>query len=305
MTKSVFIDIKCPLCDGINYKILYKSTLVKNDFSPNALAEHFKNSLSDYSKHGQIVKCSNCFVVYVNPVENLNTYLKAYQDVVDNEYLETEKFRKILSQKHLTYLQKYKKRGLILDVGCFAGFFLELAQSNKWNIYGIEPSNWAGSYAKKRGIKVLGKTVQNTNLDSYKFDAITMWDVIEHLSDPSKTIKKLSKSLKKNGIIAIGTPNVESLMFKILRGNHPYFIRMHLILFSPKTLTHLLESNGFEILETYTYGRVYSIDYFLSRIQTKISIIKYLRQFTTHKFFHEYPLTLNLRDEFTIIARKK
>ncbi len=230
--------------------------------------------------------------------------MKAYEDVVDKEYLQTEKFRKILSSSHLNHIEKYMKKGEILDVGCFAGFFLELAKKRHWKVYGIEPSNWARLYAKKKGIKILGSAIEKTKLPSEKFDTITMWDVIEHLSRPKETISTLRKSLKTNGIIAIGTPDVESLMFKILRGSHPYFIRMHLVLFSPKTLSKLLEENGFKVLEIYKYGRTYSIDYFLSRVETKMAFIKYLRRITKHNFFHEYPLTLNLHDEFTIIAQK-
>ena len=299
-----FTKIPCPVCTSNEYKILYKSTLKKKDFSQEVIIKDFKNSLSDFTKHGQIVKCKKCDLVYVNPVENISSYLSGYRDVVDDEYLCMENFRKLLSLKHLKKLERYKKGKELLDVGCFAGFFLELARAHKWNTFGIEPSSWASSFAKKRGTKVLGKTIEKTPLPNNYFDVITLWDVIEHLSNPKRDIAKLSKSLKRGGIIAIGTPDVESLMFKILRGHHPYFIRMHLVLFSQKTLKKLLEQNGFKIIDIYTYGRPYPLCYYLERLETKFSIFKYLRFLKKNKFINEIPITLNLGDEFTILAKK-
>lgn len=300
-----FKKINCPLCKEKKYKILYKSTLIRSDFTLDSITKEFKNSLSNYTKHGQIVKCSSCNVVYVNPVENFKLYNNAYEDVVDDEYLKNQKFRKILAQNHLNRLEKLMKRGSILDIGCFAGFFLEIAKQHGWKVYGIEPSRWASEYATKKGIKIIGKDIRKTKIESNFYDAITMWDVIEHLSDPVEAIEKAKRGLKKNGLIAIGTPDADSLLFKILGGHHPYFIRMHLILFSPETLGKLLEQKGFEIQQIYKYGRTYPINYFLDRIETKIKFTKYLRKLTKFKFFDEYPITLNLRDEFTIIARKK
>lgn len=299
-----FERINCPVCIGRRYKILYKSNLTKEDFSEEVLKNDFRNSLSNYTKHAQIVKCLTCNLVYVNPVEKINTYLEAYTKVVDEEYIENKKFRKVLAGNHLKRLEHYVKKGRILDVGCFAGFFLELAQKNRWKTYGIEPSEWAIEYAKRKGIEIIGKDIDKTYIKSEFFDAVTMWDVIEHLANPAKVIEKIHKSLRQGGILAIGTPDVDSFLFRLLGGNHPYFIRMHLVLFSPKTIKRLLEENGFEILEIYKYGRTYPVNYFLKRAETKFSFIKKLRRLTKSSFFSEHPITLNLHDEFGVIARK-
>lgn len=304
MINNYFKEISCPVCGKKNYKVLYTSNLKQEDFSHEVIVENFKNSISNFTKHGQIVKCNYCDIVYVNPIERVKYYISGYEEVVDTEYLRTEKFRKILSQKHLNKVEEFKKRGEILDVGCFAGFFLELARQRGWEIYGIEPSTWARSFAKKKGIKLVGKTIEDAKLPSNYFDTITMWDVIEHLSQPKIAIKKLYKTLKPDGVIAVGTPDVESFMFKMLREHHPYFIRMHLVLFSPKTLSNLLTKNGFRVLKVYKYGRTYPIYYILKRLETKFPFMKYIDWPLKLKLFSIFSVTLNVRDEFTIIAKK-
>ena len=106
MEKNNLVQIPCPICRSNQYKILYKSTLTSKDFSHKAITQHLKNTLDNYTKHGQIVKCSLCNIVYINPREDVQSFIQAYADVVDEECLKNEEFRKILSLKHLNNLKK-------------------------------------------------------------------------------------------------------------------------------------------------------------------------------------------------------
>src|SRR5438552_4028706 len=97
MKRKRLYPINCHLCDGNNYKVLYKSTLVEKDFDPKIIASDMKNTLGNYKKHSRIVQCLSCGLVYTNPMEDFMQLLKGYTDVVDEEYLLMEKYRKILS----------------------------------------------------------------------------------------------------------------------------------------------------------------------------------------------------------------
>jgi len=298
-------SVNCLNCRKNEFKILFPSTLTPKDFNPKIIQEDLKNTLGNYKKHSRIVKCKNCGLVYTNPMEDIPKLMKGYKDVVDDEYLATEKYRKVLSSKHLEKMQKYTKKGKILDIGCFAGYFLELARKEGWEGYGIEPSVWASDIAKKRKVKIISKNIENAKLQRNFYDAITMWDVIEHLADPKKIIAKSYKSLKKGGIIAMGTPNIDSLVAKILRNNNPYILRMHLTFFSPKTLGEMMQEEGFEIVKVYSYGRIFPVSYILDRVETDLKIYHSFKN-----FIKKYPLianreiNLNLADSFTIIGRK-
>lgn len=299
-----FSKISCPLCNSNASEILFKSTLGKKDYSNELLRLHLKNSLNDFTKHGQIVRCKKCALVYVNPQENQMKILKAYGDVVDEEYLKTEAFRKLLFKKHLKQLMKVKKNGTLLDVGCFCGFFPELAKSKGFRTYGVEPSLWASGEARKRGVKLVGKSLNDVK--SRKFDIITLFDVIEHLGNPKKELKKINKSLTKNGIVVIGTPNVESLTVKILKSRHPFFIRMHVVLFGEKTISEMLRQTGFTVEQITYYGRTYPLSYYLEKLGPLLPFSHHLiKLINTFPKLAQLPITINLKDELLVIARKK
>lgn len=298
--------ISCPLCGTNKYKILYPSTLTKDDFDITVLKNHLKNTLDDYTKHGQIVRCKKCSLVYTNPMENLSYILEGYKEVVDEEYLKTEKFRKLLLLDHLDTIEKLKKRKKLLDVGCFAGFFLELAKKRGWKTFGIEPSTWASAIAKKKGATILGNDIETTKLPSNFFDAVTLWDVIEHLAHPNNVIKIIHKSLKKGGVIALATPNIDSLLAKILGSRYPFLIRMHLILYSPKTLRRLLEAHGFQIIYTGNYSRVFPISYILDRIRVNNKVFQKFKKYVTSiPKIAKHPIGLTLGDTFIMATKKR
>lgn len=289
------MTIKCPICKGKEYRVLFPSTLTKEDFKPEIVREHLKNSLGDYKKHSQIVKCAECELVYVNPQEDIRSLERGYKEVKDEEYLETEKFRKIVLQKRLSLLEKFKKRGRLLDVGCFAGYFLELAKASGWEVYGIEPSRWAVKIANKRGLTILGSAIETTRLKDSFFDAVVLLDVLEHLPNPSKALIIIKKALKPKGILAIATPNIESLFAKVLGGRNPYLARMHVVFYSPKTLAKLLRSHDFEVIYQSTYARVFPLWYILKRIGINNRLFR----------LFEFPISLDFKDAFVMIAKKR
>lgn len=133
-----------------------------------------------------------------------------------------------------------------------------------------------------------------------------MFDMIEHIPQPHKIMVEIRRVLKDEGIVVISTPDIESLFAKILKNKCPFLVRMHVIFYSPKTLTLLLEEHGFTILDLSYYGRTFSISYFLDRIQAKnillkkgINIAKKLSPLVN------MPITLNLHDSFRIVAQKR
>ena len=99
-----------------------------------------------------------------------------------------------------------------------------------------------------------------------KFEAITMWDVIEHIKNTHKLLKKVSGLLVKNGIFFFQTPNAKSLANTVLHEKSNCFDGIeHVNLFSLKSLSIIAKKNNFKILSIRTvFSEIPIIDNYLN-----------------------------------------
>jgi len=97
--------------------------------------------------------------------------------------------------------------GTVLDIGCGTGDFLAEAKNNNWKTVGMEPSSKAKTSAKQKGICLVESYDE---LEDHYFDVITMWHVLEHVSDLENQIKELKRLVKPTGTIIIAVPNFKS-----------------------------------------------------------------------------------------------
>ncbi|XLS29249.1 class I SAM-dependent methyltransferase [Flavobacteriaceae bacterium M23B6Z8] len=116
--------------------------------------------------------------------------------------------KNVTIKKKLSYLDKYHPdKGMLLDIGAGTGDFLKNAGIKSWQIHGIEPSEDARKLAAKKGIFL------NADLslsDTLKFDVITMWHVLEHVTNLREQVKVLKENLNSGGTIFIAVPNFKS-----------------------------------------------------------------------------------------------
>ena len=96
----------------------------------------------------------------------------------------------------------------VLDVGCGDGFFLSLLPHQ--NKFGLEFNPRAVAAAQQRGINV--KCGDLAGLDSASFDAITIFHVLEHLSEPISLLNQALRVLKPNGLLIISVPNNDAFI---------------------------------------------------------------------------------------------
>ncbi|GAB4346829.1 MAG: class I SAM-dependent methyltransferase [Candidatus Abyssubacteria bacterium] len=141
----------------------------------------------------------------------------------------------------------YEGRGELLDVGCGTGRYLEWVCERGWTARGIDVLEDAVARARRKGLEaVTGDLVRSCPWKSGSFDVVTMWDVIEHLSEPVATLRVIHGLLRAGGRLVIATPNIDSLPARLL-GTYwmPLEMPRHLTLFSPSTIGVLLEKTGF------------------------------------------------------------
>ncbi|MBI2541621.1 class I SAM-dependent methyltransferase [Candidatus Woesearchaeota archaeon] len=230
-----------------------------------------------------IVKCKKCGLIYVNPRLKENKLHQIYNEGYFNNqafngselpfygyegYIEEKEDIRATFSRRLKRINKLCRKGRLLDIGCAFGFFLELARDDGWDAKGIEISEHAYKYAKNvLKLPVFNKTLEKAEFKQNSFDAVTIFDVIEHLPDPKSMLKEIRKILKPNGLLAITTPNIGSIAARLLGKNWEEVkrVREHIYFFSEDTLKKMLESLNFELLKTESAGRFFSVSMLVKR----------------------------------------
>ena len=169
--------------------------------------------------------------------------------------LDREKFEEILDE-----LEPYRGDGRLLDVGTSIGLFLRLALDRGWDAVGNEFGERAREVARTRfGIDVSDKPLDEAGLEPASLDVVTLNSVLEHVNEPRRMLREIAELLTPGGVLFVIVPNVESLACRVLHQRAATFDgRNHLIYFSPRTLTAMLDAEGFDEVETHT--RIASLD---------------------------------------------
>ena len=152
--------------------------------------------------------------------------------------------RELTFEKHLTAMEKFTGPAngrSLLDVGAYIGVFVEIARTHGWLAEGIEPSSWAVSKARERHLPIHQGTQEDMVLAGRKYDVVTMWDVIEHVTDPACELRQAYQLLNPGGWLAVHTMDIDSLTARLLGGRWPWLMDMHLYYFSQKTLAEMLQ----------------------------------------------------------------
>ncbi|MBI4058748.1 class I SAM-dependent methyltransferase [Candidatus Microgenomates bacterium] len=223
----------------------------------NCLACGRKLTLLGKNKGASIFKCLKCGLGVTQSVrqENYQTYHR------DPVYLTSQKqFRNIFS-KRMQILSEFRDanyNGKALEVGSSTGLILSLLKESGWEVLGIEPSHTAASNAREKGIATLNTTFENAKLPPRSFDLVIFNHVLEHLTDPVKTLQKTNKVLRKKGLVFIDVPNFASFSARVERETWRYILpKEHLWHFTPTALFMLLQKAGFKVLYWETHSGIW------------------------------------------------
>ena len=156
--------------------------------------------------------------------------------------------KRFMLKKKLQLISSRVHQGSLLDIGAGTGDFLKQAKNEGWKVTGIEPSPDARRKASEKGIDLF------QNIDSVstqKFDAITMWHVLEHVPDLQYQIEWLKYHLNEKGVLFVAVPNFNSLDAKHYKNFWAAWdVPRHLHHFSTKSIKILFEAHGFILEET-------------------------------------------------------
>jgi 2-polyprenyl-3-methyl-5-hydroxy-6-metoxy-1,4-benzoquinol methylase len=204
--------------------------------------------------------CKNCGALFRPAGSTLSAgaYPRGYGTCLKPESpLIQSRIDSIANRRRAAFLESIRKPGTILDVGCGSGFFLAYLRARGWQVHGLEPA--AEHVAFARNVLGLSNVIQGTwppaNGFSLQFDAVTMIHLIEHMSDPLAILTAARHSLCEGGMILLETPNIESWPARIFGSRWVTLdAPRHMVLFSPKSLTHCLRSAGFKKIRMTSYS---------------------------------------------------
>ena len=197
--------------------------------------------------------CKKCELIYISPrltkEEIGNIYDIGFQSKNEGKPIPID----FSSYKIFFKTAKvYRKNNLLLDVGCFRGDFLYGAKKQGWDVRGVEISSDAADYGKKHyGLDIFKGRLMDSKFPDNFFDVVTLFDVIEHLTNPDECLKEVNRILRPGGLLYLDTPNFNSINRIIFKKKWSVFFPWHLYYFSPKTLEKIVQNNNFYVQKLY------------------------------------------------------
>ena len=227
----------CPLCQGrrLRRRLTFNSP-------PELTAETFS-----------VRECRECGHLFIDPKPSAELLTQLYKSEAYYSYLTKEemiKGRAPVDDDRWALIRKHLSGGTIIDYSCGSGIFLSRADRSIFNAVGVEPSLRLAEFARdKLGLKVHASLQELEPMDRSP-EAITMWDVLEHVVEPAKALQECAELLPSGGLLVIGVPNAGGLEVRMFGGHWlGWWTPLHLHHFKPPILRQLLDQNGFQLVE--------------------------------------------------------
>ncbi len=206
---------------------------------------------------GNIVRaCRRCKCRYLNQFSEgddglpVHRVLRAYVPPADpfEETAHSRTAREKTSQRRLAHIRRdIPQHARLLEVGVRDGSF-GAAASREYEYVGIDHAPAAARAARARGLDVYCAALQNFVNTGPAFDAITLFHVLENMTDPHDALAHVKDLLKPGGTLFLTTFDTEGFLYLLTEKKRmAHNFRTHVILFSRSALIELLERSGFEI----------------------------------------------------------
>lgn len=294
---------RCNLCGADDARVVHEASVVR----PGGMEVRAYNpSVDDYAVHDRIVECRRCGLVYANPVDEEAFILDQYRQVVDQQYVAEAEARARNFRRSLRTIRRYQSPGRILDVGCAAGIFLREARSAGWEVEGLDLSEWFVAYARTHsGLELTRSSLLGAPYEEGRFDAVVLMDVLEHMSQPKENLRRAFRLLRPGGILYLTTPDSSSLAARFLKGRWWCIRKAHLYYFSRRTLRRMLEETGYTVVVESTYGRTFSLGYWMGRVSHFARpVMDAACRLTRALGLERIPVYVNLGDQMEVVARR-
>lgn len=243
----------CPLCGAVETRLIAQG--MDTEYGTSELAFTF-------------VDCKKCLNCYLNPRPRMDAahlmypgdyYTLAGRHGKKGSHLIATLKRRII-QRRLAFFNELfmQKKASVLEVGCGdCALLIELKKTYpQLACTGVDLSfgKEHQQECQRLGITLMEQAVENVQLQDRSYDLVIMNQIIEHLWSPLPVLQKLAAALRPGGLISIETVNLDGYDRRIFADGEwgGYYFPRHLNLFSHRTLSTLLEQNGFRVVRSYS-----------------------------------------------------
>lgn len=269
-------------------------------------------------KGTHLAKCHKCGVVFVNPQPGFKQLRRDYQEEYFQsrdhlewgyeDYFSLEEEVRATARERLKVVMRHLRGGRLLEPGCATGWFLDEARSEGFEVQGVELSDFAAGWGRQKlGLPIVTGTLAEAGLADGGYDAVALWDVLEHLPDPMSELQEVNRVLKPGGYLFLSVPNIGSFWARVLGKRWFGFakVREHLYYYDRISLTLALNSAGFDVIELRPSPFLLSLRFLISKTgQYSGTLSRLLEKALLKLHLEDKRIKLNIID-LLAVARKR
>lgn len=260
----VLEEVPCDLCGSMDHDVLRPARDTSR--SQQDLVRIFRAS-SDVPLIDRLVACRDCGLVFVSPRVEAGTIVDSYSVGEDPTFVSQAEARERTFGESVARIEALTGGpGRVFDIGTAGGSFLAAARARGWQVDGCEPNRWLAAWGKRHyGIDIRPGPLTEHELPKAHYDVVTLWDVVEHLPQPSVILERVKDLVKPGGYLILTFPDIGSPSAKLLGRFWPFLSSVHLYYFTKKTMRKTLKKHGFEMLHTRPHTQKLELGYVLHR----------------------------------------
>ena len=231
----------CPVCAGTHSRTLRR----------------FRVRLPGIEGTFRLRRCRDCDLVFVSPRLDDELLVSLYGEEF---YFPPSSpmggiaagVQELIQAARRQVIEKRVPVGRVLDLGSGDGAFVHHMACHGWDAIGVDLSPAARELALRRGLqgRFLHGTLPDLDLSAGNLDAVTLWQVLEHIGEPLPLLSRVRELLRPGGLFVASVPNIEGLSAVLTQERWwGLDIPRHIVHYTPSTLRRVVLISGFEVMD--------------------------------------------------------
>jgi 2-polyprenyl-3-methyl-5-hydroxy-6-metoxy-1,4-benzoquinol methylase len=293
---------QCWIC-GATSALNWKDRSIQRPLEP----EDLRITDRRYGATLSLLRCVECGFIFSNDKE-VEELVSLYEKMSDPGYEQSQEGR---AQQMRWLLGKARKANpsacSLLDVGAGSGLLVAEAKYFGFDAIGVEPSHSLVKLAHDLyQVDLLQGVFPHPLLSNQRFDVIFLVDIIEHVSTPLELLRHCATALPPQGIIILVTPNVGSLVARLLGQRWWHFRLAHVGYFSNPSLLKAVERAGLTVVQHFSAKWFFRVSYLAERLESYLPVSEFNRlcsRMAVLRWLYDRVMPLNLHDSIVLVLK--